>query len=139
MGIRYYKKKRAPKYTEKQLQEIPIRACHFYRELLKYDYELVVDAEKYFLLHNASVPTNRGFYSSDRHTTAPDVKFKRTKKFEPKLLARLMPFIDSYHTKEKVLFWPDLASSHYDHNVIHYLNDNKVKFVPIECNPQNCP
>ena len=25
------------------------------------------------------------------------------------------------------------------HDVIHYLNDNKVKFVPIEYNPQNCP
>ncbi|CAF3429238.1 unnamed protein product [Rotaria socialis] len=139
MGIRYYKKKRALKYTEKQLQEILIRARHFYRELLKHDYELVMDDEKYFLLHNEFVPANRDFYSSDRQTTVPDAKFKRIKKFEPRLFTRLMPFIESYHNKENVLFWPDLASSHYGHDVIWCLNDNKVKFVPIEYNPQNCP
>ncbi|CAF3637340.1 unnamed protein product [Rotaria socialis] len=108
MGIRYYKKKRALKYTEKQLQEILIRARHFYRELLKHDYELVMDDEKYFLLHNEFVPANRDFYSSDRQTTVPDAKFKRIK-------------------------------NHYGHDVIWCLNDNKVKFVPIEYNPQNCP
>ena len=172
MGIHYHKKRRAPKYTEKKLQEIPTRARRLYRDLLKNDYELLMDDETYFLLHNESVPANRNFYSSDTYTTAPGVKFNRTKKFEPKLLvwiavsesgilkpffskqkqaitqttylnncikARLMAFIYSYHTKEKVLFWLDLASSHYGHDVIHYLNDNKVTFVPIEYNPQNCP
>ncbi|CAF0986273.1 unnamed protein product [Rotaria magnacalcarata] len=124
-----------------------------------------------FLLQNKSVPANRRFYLSDRHTTAADVKSKRTKKCEPNLLvwitlfengiskpffskqkqtvtqkaylnncvkARLIPLIDCYHTKEKVLFWPDLSSSHYGHDVIHYLNSNKVKLVPIAYNPQNC-
>ncbi|CAF4189529.1 unnamed protein product, partial [Rotaria magnacalcarata] len=41
MGIRYYKnKEHVPKYTEKQLQEIPIRTRRFYRELSKHDFEL---------------------------------------------------------------------------------------------------
>ena len=31
MGISYYKKKRAPKYTEKQLEEVPARAHRLYR------------------------------------------------------------------------------------------------------------
>ncbi|CAM4822366.1 unnamed protein product [Rotaria magnacalcarata] len=93
MGIRYYKnKEHIPKYTEKQLQEIPIRTRRFYRELSKHDFELC-------------------------HS----------------LIAI------SYHTKGKVLFWPDLASRYYGHNVIHYLNDKKVKFLPIGYNPQNCP
>ena len=49
-------------------------------------FELIMDDEKYFLLQNQSAPTNRGFYTTDKHTTAPQVKFKRTQKFEPKIL-----------------------------------------------------
>ncbi|CAF1522870.1 unnamed protein product, partial [Rotaria sp. Silwood1] len=138
MGIMYRKKKRAPKYTDKQLQEIPLRARRLYRTLLNDDFELILDDEKYFLLHNESVAANRGFYTSDPNTAPPEIKFKRSKKFEPKVLvwvaisengistpffsyqqqainqatylnkcikARLMPFIDNYHNKNKVLFW----------------------------------
>ncbi|CAF3224251.1 unnamed protein product [Rotaria sp. Silwood2] len=85
MRICYYKKKqRAPKYTEEQLQEILIRAHRLYRLFSKGDYELLMDDEKHFLLHNESALANRGFYSSDTNTTTPYVKFKRTKKFEQK-------------------------------------------------------
>ena len=41
-----------------------------------------MDDEKYFLLQDQSAPTNRGFHTSDKRTTAPQVKFKRTQKFE---------------------------------------------------------
>ena len=47
-----------------------------------------------------------------------------------------MQFIQSYHIKEKVLLWPDLASSHYGHNVVQYLDANGVQFVHKELNPQ---
>ncbi|CAF4079490.1 unnamed protein product [Rotaria sp. Silwood1] len=172
MGIMYRKKKRAPKYTDKQLQEIPLRARRLYRTLLNDDFELILDDEKYFLLHNESVAANRGFYTSDPNTAPPEIKFKRSKKFEPKVLvwvaisengistpffsyqqqainqatylnkcikARLMPFIDNYHNKNKVLFWPDLARSHYGHEVMEYFNENNISFVPEQHNPQNCP
>ena len=33
---------------------------------------------------------------------------------------RLIPFLERHHNKEKVLFWPDLASSHYGHKVTQY-------------------
>ena len=172
MGIRYYKKQRAPKYTDKQLEEVPTRARRLYRMLSNNDFELIMDDEKYFLLQDQSAPTNRGFYTSDKRTTAPQVKFKRTQKFEAKILvwiaisekgiskpffskqkqavsqttylnrciiARLIPFIKSHHNKEKVLFWPDLASSHYGHDVLQYLNQNDVQFVDKEFNPQARP
>ena len=42
--------------------------------------------EKYFLLPDQSVSTNRGFYTSDKSMTPPDVKFKRTRKYEPQIL-----------------------------------------------------
>ncbi|CAF2094150.1 unnamed protein product [Rotaria magnacalcarata] len=108
--------------------------------------------KKNFLLQDQSVPTNRGFYTPDKRTTAPQIKFKRIQKFESKkqaigqitylsqcIIARLMPFIISHHTKGKVLFWPDFASSHYGHNVLQYLDQNDVQFVYKEFNPQNCP
>ena len=129
MGIRYYRKQRAPKYTDRQLEEVPTRARRVYRMLLNNDFELIMDDEKYFLLQDQSAPTNRDFYTSDKCTTAPQVKFKRTQKFEAKILvwiaipekgiskqavsqttylnrcitARLIPFIKSHHNKEKVL------------------------------------
>jgi transposase len=172
IGIMYRKKKRAPKYTNKQLEEIPTRARRLCRTLLNGDFELVMDDEKYFLLHNESVPSNRGFYTSDPSAAPPEIKFKRSQKFEPKILvwiaisengvstpffsyqqqavnqttylnkcikARLMPFIENYHNKNKVLFWPDLASSHYGLKVIEFFNENNISFVPKEKNPQNCP
>ncbi len=172
MNIKYYRKQRVPKYTDKQLQEVPTRARRLYRMLSKNDFELVMDDEKYFSFADQSVPINRGFYSSDKTVTPPEVKFKRTQKYEPKVLIwiaisekgvsspffakqkqaineevylneciikRLMPFIDTFHEKEKVLFWPDLAPSHYSNSVTRYLDQNGVQFVARDFNPQNCP
>ena len=50
-----------------------------------------------------------------------------------------MPFIDTFHEKENVLFWPDMASSHYSNSVTRYLDKNGVQFVARDFNPQNCP
>ena len=86
MGIRYYKKPSAPKYTDKQLEEVPTRARRLYRMLSNNDFELIMDDEKYFLLQDQSALTNRGFYTSDKRTTAPQVKFKRSQKVEAKIL-----------------------------------------------------
>ena len=86
VGVRYYKKQRAPKYTDKQLEEVPTRAQRLYRMLSNNDFELIMDDEKYFLLQEQPTPTNRGFYTFDQRTTTPQVRFKRTQKFEPKIL-----------------------------------------------------
>ena len=172
MGIRYYKKQRARKYIDKQLEEVPTRVRRLYRMLSNNDFQLIMDDEKYFLLQDQLAPTNRVFYTSDKRTTVSQVKFKRTQEFEAKILvwiaipekgiskffvskqkqavsqttylnrcimARLIPFIKSHHNKEKVLFWPDLASSHYGHDVLQYLNQNDVQFVDKEFNPQTRP
>ncbi|CAF3255117.1 unnamed protein product [Rotaria socialis] len=80
------KKQRAPKYTDQQLEEIPARARRLYRILSNNDFDLIMDDEKYVLLQDQSVPTNRGFYTSDKRTTPSQIKFKRIQKFEPKIL-----------------------------------------------------
>ena len=69
MGIRYYKKQRVPKYTDKQLEEVPTRARRLYRMLSNNDFELIMDDEKYFLLQDQSAPINLGFYTFDQRTT----------------------------------------------------------------------
>ncbi len=50
-----------------------------------------------------------------------------------------MPFINDYHDKDKVLFWPDLVSSHYSNTVRQYLDQNGIQFVNRNFIPQNCP
>ena len=148
MGIYYHKKKRAPRYSNKQLEEIPTRARRLYRLLSKNDFQLIMDDEKYFMLHDEFVPSNRGFYTSNPSDASPGVKFRRAQKFELSknfsldsraknfsLEARLMPFIHKHHIKEKVLFWPDLATSHYSHKVMNYLDDNEVQMVHKQWSP----
>ena len=46
---------------------------------------MVMDDEKYFLLHNESIAANRGFYTSDPSAIPPEIKFKSTQKFWPGL------------------------------------------------------
>jgi hypothetical protein len=50
-----------------------------------------------------------------------------------------MPFVQKYHRKEKVLFWPDLANCHYGLQVLEYLEENGIHYVREQDNPQNCP
>lgn len=49
-----------------------------------------------------------------------------------------MLFVEQYHHKQQVLFWPDLARSHYGLKVRQYLEKNGIQFVPQQKNPQNC-
>jgi hypothetical protein len=51
----------------------------------------------------------------------------------------LLPFIEKYHNKSDVIFWPDMASSHYCKDVIDWLNENDIKYVPRKDNAPNVP
>ena len=50
-----------------------------------------------------------------------------------------LPFINKYHQNDKILFWPDLASSRYASPVLHCLEANNVSFVRRNQNPLNIP
>lgn len=52
---------------------------------------------------------------------------------------RLLPFIARYHRGDEILFWPDLASSHYAQSVLDCLVKNKVPYVTRSQNPPNVP
>lgn len=59
--------------------------------------------------------------------------------YNDKCLPALRKFIEKYHQEEKIIFWPDLASSHYAKRTIENLKNNKIDFVPKEMNPPNVP
>lgn len=48
-------------------------------------------------------------------------------------------FFNSQRNKGKLLFWPDLASSHYCKIVQSYLKEKNIEYVPKEDNPPNVP
>ena len=43
------------------------------------------------------------------------------------------------HKNDDIVFWPDLASSHYSRKVQNYLKSKNIEFVPKERNPANVP
>ena len=59
---------------------------HVHDDCTEYYQKIMLDDEKYFLLHNESISANRAFYTSDPSAAPPEVKFKCTKKFEPKIM-----------------------------------------------------
>ena len=52
---------------------------------------------------------------------------------------RLVPFIKKLSQNQKVIFWPDLASSHYSNLVTEYLDSENIDYVQKEDNPPNVP
>lgn len=55
------------------------------------------------------------------------------------LKKRLMPFIQKYHQNSKVLFWMDMASSHYKKEVTDWLTAQGIDFVGKKENAPNVP
>ena len=52
---------------------------------------------------------------------------------------KLILFITKYHNLQDVLFWPDMATSHYAKIVINYLEQKNIDFVPKCLNTPNVP
>lgn len=50
---------------------------------------------------------------------------------------RLLPFIRAH--EGTVIFWPDLATSHYSKATMEWYASKKINFVPKIANPPNCP
>ncbi|CAF4611291.1 unnamed protein product, partial [Rotaria sp. Silwood2] len=89
MGLKYYKRQRAPKYNQQQLEKIPGRCRKLRRKFINNKTILILDDEKYFTMSGDNMPANAGFYSSNKINTPNDVKFKQKRKYEPKVLVWL--------------------------------------------------
>jgi len=55
------------------------------------------------------------------------------------LRARLIPFVESVHKNDQIVFWPDLASAHYSNMTQGFLASNNIEYVPKVHNPANVP
>ena len=51
----------------------------------------------------------------------------------------LVPFIIQHHRKKDILYWPDMATSHYTKEVIEYLRLQNIEFIPKSDNAPNVP
>ena len=158
-----YKRTKRPGRTPLQRLLARPKCRDLYRNYRNSDF--IIDDESYFTLSNSSFTGNDSYYSNDRTQTPDTVKYIDVVKFEEKVLVwmaispkgpsglavnqevylnecivkRLMPFIEKHYQKDKYVFWPDLASSHYANSVTNWLDDHKVPFVPKTLNPANVP
>jgi hypothetical protein len=51
----------------------------------------------------------------------------------------LLPFILKYHKIEDILLWSDLATPHYQKDVLNWLRSQNISFVERPNNEPNCP
>lgn len=54
-------------------------------------------------------------------------------------LSKLNKFIANNHARDEIMFWPDLASSHYASKTLDWLKEQNIPFVPKDDNAQNVP
>ncbi len=55
------------------------------------------------------------------------------------LKKRLVPFVKEYHSDNNFVFWPDLASAHYSHETVSWLNSKSIESVQKVENPPHVP
>ena len=55
------------------------------------------------------------------------------------LIKRLLSFIDKYHKREDIVFWPDVETIYYQKDVQKWYNDNGIGYVAKKDNPPNVP
>jgi hypothetical protein len=85
--IRCRKKRKSPSYSEENIRMVKSQ-CRLM--LRKYQGKVfVIDDESYFPLSKCDMPGNDSFYTDDVKLTPPDVKFKKKKKFEKKVMIYL--------------------------------------------------
>lgn len=82
----YRKRRRAPKYTVKQLEKIPkccraLRLNHFANGKF-----IILDDESYFTFSHHELSGNDGFYTDNIEITPDNIKYASKSKFEPKVL-----------------------------------------------------
>ena len=84
-SVEIFTRRKAPKYRdENQKHRAQSNSWTLYK-ISKADVQLILDDEKYFSL-NGDIACYRKYYTTDRSTAPPEVKFKTKMKFEPKLL-----------------------------------------------------
>ncbi len=71
IGLKYYKRQKAPKYSKTQLEQVARKCRKIRRQIATPNMFIIVDDEKYFTFSNDDMPQNVGFYAFDKEH-APD-------------------------------------------------------------------
>ncbi len=85
--INNYSKENIPDRTEDQRPRIKTGIDRVYRKLQKKS--AIIDDESYFTLSHSSINGNGSYYSSNKSETPASVKYRKKRKFEPKVLVWL--------------------------------------------------
>jgi len=78
----------------------------------------------------------------DGNVSEPYIKVGTLKSDEYReecLKKRLLPFIEEHHHKSDIMFWPDLATIHYESSVQTLLANNGIDCVTRKANAPNVP
>ncbi|CAF2079991.1 unnamed protein product [Rotaria magnacalcarata] len=156
MGLKYYNRYKAPRYSQEQLQQAPKKCGKLRRQIITSNTLIIVDDEKYFSFSNDEMLQNVGFFSLDKEhaldnlalsvkgiskpfigtTTGPAIT---ANVYINSCLNKLLAFIEEHHGDDKYIFRRDLASSHYAKKTTTWLRQYKIKIVPKQVNPPNVP
>lgn len=169
LGLKTFKVQKVPDRSEEKEAICKRRARKLYENFLTKFSCCVIDDETYCKADFRQLPGLEYYVSVFRGGVPRKFKVRRITKFPAKymvwqaictcgekskpfvskgtinsevyikecLKARLLPFIKA-HTMP-VLFWPDLATSHYSKEALNFYAANSINFVPREANPPNCP
>lgn len=159
----------APKYTDNQMKRVKTNCRKLYRNsigrILVLDDETYVMADPknipgnkfYHFVDKSKVKDKVRFRPKEKfpkkylvwqaidecgHISEPYVKVGTMKADEYRtecLQKRLIPFIEKYHDIEDVLFWPDLATIHYQIDVRNWMSSQNLSFVSKTANAPNVP
>lgn len=88
--MKYHKRRRASKYTSKQLEEMPGKCQKLCRKLTDSETFIIMDYEKSFSFSVDNMPSNSGFWSGNKENALPEVIFKCKQKFTPRILVWLV-------------------------------------------------
>lgn len=81
-GIKYDTRQKAPKYDEKQLDQLPKRCRKLRQVVASPETSIILDDEEYYMLSDDNMSRNVGFYKANKANNLTDVKFSSEKKFE---------------------------------------------------------
>lgn len=168
-GLRSYKKQKVPDRTDEKEKAAKTRARKLYDQYLtKFDC-VIMDDETYCHADFNQLTGPEFYTATMKDGVSPKFTQKKTSKYPKRFMIwqaickcglrseefvvkgtlnaavyideclnrRLLPFIQQHGGS--VLFWPDLATSHYAKTTMKWYQDNNVVVVPKDANPPNCP
>lgn len=168
-GLKTFVAQKVPKRSEKQESVAITRARKLYQHCLPYFDCILMDDETYCKVDFKQLPGKKFYTATKKGNVKEKFKEVKSEKFAAKYMVwqaicscglktdtfvtngsinatvyikeclqkRILPFIGRH--RGSVLFWPDLATSHYAGQTIKWFEENGVQFVPKDCNPPNTP